>query len=214
MEIDCKSLNCTECCEKYWITLLPEDAKNMASELKISEEEFLKNYCTIFIQLFPAEFSKNKLKISTDFLPKQIADALKTQLNELPNFVLVLPTLALKKDEFCIFLENQLCKVHKSKPAQCKFFPFISYEKNPDFTKIYPFCKTLHVKTFYEIDAHGEEHYKEIFNYFESVKKEGFLKHWKTLPDKGVVVCKGITLGELSADEILKMISPIELISE
>lgn len=210
MEIDCKSLNCTECCEKYWITLLPEEAKNMASELTISEGEFLKNYCTIFLQIFPTYFSKNELKIYNKFLPKQIADSLKNQLNYLPDFVLILPILALKKNELCTLLENGLCKAHNSKPAQCKFFPFLSYEKNPEFKKLYPFCKALHNTDFSEIDTHGKEHYRKLFNYFESVKKEGFLKQWKAIPEQGLVVCKGVKLGEISKDEILKMIAPLE----
>ena len=171
MEIDCKSLNCTTCCEKYWITLLPEEAKNMAQELTISEEDFIKTYCTLFLQIFPTHFSKN---------------------------------------ESCIMLENGLCKVHNSKPAQCKFFPFLSHEKNPDLKKLYPFCKALHTTDFSEIEVRGEEHYNKMFNYFESIKKEGFLKQWKVIPEQGIVISKGTSLGAISQTQFLKMIAPLE----
>ena len=210
MEIDCKSLNCTTCCEKYWITLLPEEAKNMAQELTISEEDFIKTYCTLFLQIFPTHFSKNELKIHNKFLPKEIADSLKSYLNYLPDFVLTLPILALKKNESCIMLENGLCKVHNSKPAQCKFFPFLSHEKNPDLKKLYPFCKALHTTDFSEIEVRGEEHYNKMFNYFESIKKEGFLKQWKVIPEQGIVISKGTSLGAISQTQFLKMIAPLE----
>lgn len=207
MEMGCKSLKCMECCKKYRITLLPEEAKAIAKMLRMRESDFLKKYCVLHLQLFPAQLSKDKLIIHGSALPKKTAKNIDSKLGYLPDFFLALPAIALKKGKTCIFLKKNLCKIHKAKPMQCKLFPFIALEENADLKKMYPFCKSLKEKKISKKSfLKCKKHYKSLSNYFEKVKKEGFLKQWKALPEKGIVVLKGTEIGAISRKEFLAAI--------
>jgi len=138
-EFNCE--RCGACCNRYWITILPEELKRGANMLKIPEKEFVEKYTSLFLQLFPASYKENTLEIFNEFISKWVSEKIKDHLGYLPNHFLILPILALKRNEdTCVFYDAEKgCLVHEAKPKQCDLFPFIALDGKTNFNEIYPY---------------------------------------------------------------------------
>ncbi|MFH1587176.1 MAG: YkgJ family cysteine cluster protein [Candidatus Diapherotrites archaeon] len=205
---------CGACCRRYWVTILPEELNRGANMLKIPEKEFVEKYTRLFLQIFPTDYRENSLEIFNEFLPKWASKKIENQLGYLPQHFLVLPTLVLKRNgNDCVFYSGENgCKIHGEKPKQCGLFPFISLDGKKDFENVYLFCPGLKKQANSKKGWKnlGDLHYNEIKDYFESVKKKGFLKMWNYLPEEGLILLKNKIVGEISQKEFLKSIEPFK----
>ena len=213
MQIDCLKFNCTTCCEKYRITVLPEEAEAEADFLGISLENFLEKYCVLCIQLFPFQVMSSKLFLLKKFLPKKIAKKLETLAGGF--CFLAMPGIAFRRPKnCCIFLKNGLCGIYGSRPKQCELFPFISLSGEKDFAKKYPFCKALSSAEFDEsFLQESSKHYLKVSMHFNEIEKNGFESFWKSFPKKGIVLFKENFLANISKKEffgILKKLGKTE----
>ncbi len=138
-------MRCLECCKKYWIVLLPEKAKEISSALGQEFDEFIENHTNLYIQLFPAYHKKDAFTVPSTLVPKKVFDSLKEVLPFIPDFFLVLPSVALKRDNACEMLDplKKTCKVYDLRPTQCRLFPFVSLADSTNLSKDYPFCAGL-----------------------------------------------------------------------
>jgi len=208
----CKS--CGECCKRYSITVLPEEAKAEAELLGIAPEEFISNYCRLYLELFPMNPKENSLVLPQESLPRRIAEGIESMLGKpVEEHYLVLPMIAFRKNEYCVFFdaETKKCGIHSAKPAQCKLFPFISIKPNPDFKIMYPFCAGLREMAETKGNgAYGMEHYAAVRAYFEGVKENGFSHYWPSLPEGGVALLEGKTVCEISKGEFAQAIGALE----
>ncbi len=203
---------CGSCCSRYWITLLPEDAKRIAAFLHTDSREFIRRHAQLYLRLFPAAYAQNQLVVSSAMLPKRLSSRIESAISHLPEHFLALPMLAFKRKEPCTFYsQKQCCLIHPVKPAQCSAFPFISMDANPDFSKTYPFCKALKVfsgKVPKAAIETGRLHYSEISRYFNAVRLKGFSSLWTALPKKGIVSCRQNQIGKISLDEFKSAVAP------
>ncbi|MFH0714327.1 MAG: YkgJ family cysteine cluster protein [Candidatus Diapherotrites archaeon] len=190
--------NCGNCCKEYWITLLPREAEAMAESKNISQEDFLEQYCTVFLQLFPFDASPNELAIAK----KEMHPFLQEQLSKHSSAerFLLLPSIALKrsKEGVCIFRdsENRKCLVHEARPEQCKLFPLIGRKEDLNLAEFYPFCAPLKERHYTPDLENSAAQLKEVQEYFEQVKREGFEKAWEFLPSKKIWLFKEALLLE------------------
>jgi len=204
-----KCARCAKCCQTYWITLLPEEAKGLSKFLKVSSEKFLKEDCVLFLQAFPMQkrdFS-NPLVISRKKFSGKIGARLSRKSSA--NFFLCLPSIALRREKKnCIMLSKRLdCKVHSKRPGQCRLFPLISLDSKTGLKKAYSFCKGL--KGIESIDLRENlKHYRKVKAYFEGVKKKGFQKAWKQFPGKGVLLLGKEKICGISQKEFFRLFGP------
>lgn len=202
-QFECKS--CGECCRRYSITVLPEEAKVEAEFLGVSLEEFLAKHCQLYLELFPMNPKENSLVVAQELLPKRIIEGIEAMLGKpCEEHYLVLPMIAFKKQEYCTFFDSQnhKCAIHTTKPMQCKLFPFISIKPSPDFKEMYPFCAGLQeMPEAKGTGSYGMEHYEAVKNYFEGIKENGFSHYWPALPESGVALLEGKMICGISCAE-------------
>ena len=204
---------CLACCQKYWITVLPQEASQEAEFLNLPLKTFINDYCQLYLQLFPAGAGQKGLTIPASFVPQRIKEELEQKGFALTNNFMVLPWLAFKRiKDNCIFLETQtaLCIIHPVRPKQCALFPFISLKENEkDFQKLYPFCVGL--KTgFMDTKKERAEQLERVKAYFAKVKEKGFTQVWPLLPQKGKLFFKDELVTDLTQEEFLQLIKPFQ----
>ncbi len=206
MQLNCQSLGCQKCCETYWITLLPHEAKTLAKSQNLSLSQFLQKKCLLDLQLFPSETSQG-LSFPTNRLNQKTQDRILEYFGFLPQNMLGLPGVALKRKPAgqCTFLaKNGLCNVYDHRPNQCRLFPFISYEKQL-LHETYRFCAFLQAEkpktNPFENDQ--REQAKTVAAYFNQIEKNGLRAVWSDLPAKGNLRLGGTVIGKLSKKELL-----------
>lgn len=208
-----KCLSCTQCCKRYNISILPEEAERIAKGLGISLKEFFETYADLFIQLFPSSFKKEKLVVSINSFPKELQ---KNLIEANSSHFLILPGIILKRNEdACIFLKDNLCSIHEIKPEPCNLFPFISWNPETDLRKSYKFCAGLQaskeqVTMQQKHTLAHEKHYSNVKQNFEQIKRQGFKKVFSTLPSSGKLLIKDKFVSNISKkefEEIIKLIS-------
>jgi len=206
MDFNCAK--CGECCKRYFIQIMPEDAEKISKFMGISLEEFISDYTQLFLQFFIGDFKSTGLVVPSAFIPKKFIEPINSIVSGTPKEVMVLPTLAFKRNEkTCVFLNNlNQCKIYPVRPEQCKTFPFISINKNEiDFLELYPFCKGLELSDAKKHKNLAEPHFKKTNDYFNKVKKKGFSSQWKILPKKELAVLETKTLSEINRKEFLEL---------
>ncbi len=213
MQINCQSLGCMECCKRYWITVLPAEAKKIADVKKERFPAFLEKRCLLQVQLYPAEKKReNPLMISSNRVPKKFRKKIEKELNGFPPFFLALPTLVFKRfpNGSCEFLnqKNGLCTIYESRPEQCRLFPFIPWNNKPLYS-LYPFCAFLQEKKpMGRYSNYGKKHYQKVAAYFRQVEKNGFRSVWKTVPASGILRLDQKTLGTISQKQFFSLLNP------
>lgn len=194
-------LKCGECCRRYWITLLPEEAKRIAKALKVSEKDFLEKHCVLLVKVFPKSVP-GLLTFPAAFFPKKIYRAVEKKLGFSPRSFFVQPQVALKrKRKECPFLlsENE-CKIYSSRPKVCGIFPFIVL---PGYRESYPFCRLYKLQKPEKADIkESRRYFKEVQKYFKSVDRKGFAKVWKSPPKSGFLFLNEEKISGISLDEI------------
>lgn len=188
MKAKFKCARCAECCKRYWITILPEEARAIAELLGISVKKFLENHCMLFLQAFPAspDFS-NPLVKGISKCPSGLRKKLEKKTSA--DYFLCLPGIALKRDGLeCSMLSKGFeCKIHSRRPGQCRLFPLISMNSNADLKKAYSFCKGL--EGFEKpLSAESKRHYRKVKAYFEKLKLKKFKALWPAIPSGGILV--------------------------
>ena len=210
MDFECGK--CSQCCQKYWITVLPEEARAQAKALNLSPQAFIERHCQLFLQIFPGANGVEALTLSRALMPKKFVRALEEKGLALPEKVLVLPQLAFKRDQGkCSLLgEDSLCIIYRQKPEQCHLFPFLSLKKKEnDFKKLYPFCPAL--KNFegkMDFSEREQAHLQRVKDYFKSVKEKGFTQAWPFLPLQGKLCFRDELVADLTLEDFLKAIAP------
>ncbi len=207
MKIDCIGVNCSECCQRYWITLLPAEAKRIASALKLPITEFIEKKCILIAHIYPAQKPK-PLTISTQSLPAKLLAFAKKEIPQLPEQFLVLPSIALKRNAKgnCSLLKKGRCKVYDVAPEVCRLFPFISIGKFP-LRNAYPFCLGLRQPGFEKAKGGLDSKQKKRVNkYFDTVKKKPFTSVWKALPKTAVILLDGEKELKISKKDFIKML--------
>ena len=211
MKIDCIKLNCNECCSRYWITLLPAEARKIAKYLSLTEKEFIENNCVLLAQLYTRSEKADNLTVSRQQLPQKVAKAVEEELGFLPPYFLALPSLALKRAKGeCVFLSKGRCRIYSTAPAICKLFPFIAISSRP-LKQLYPFCAALQ-KQPNLADAKGELDKKQkrrVNKYFDYVEENGFSSCWKHLPAKGIVLLEGEKELQVSKKEVMQLLESL-----
>ncbi|MAG22035.1 MAG: hypothetical protein CL943_01855 [Candidatus Diapherotrites archaeon] len=208
MKLDCIGLSCSECCQRYWITLLPKEARRMAKALGISEKEFIQKKCVLIVHFYSTKTRKG-LTVNTELLPSSVAKFVEKEF-VMPPYFLVLPSLALKRDRngHCTLLKKGKCVVHEVAPIVCSLFPFVALSKRT-LPEIYPFCVALQQKEFEKINGTVDQKQKERVNkYFAQIEKNGFSSQWTYLPSKGLVLLEGKLEFQISRKEFLQLIAP------
>jgi Fe-S-cluster containining protein len=210
-------LDCGECCKRYWITVLPEEANKLAKLLNISRKVFLAEYCELHIKLFPKSV-QGTLTFSSSFFPQRIFDLVKKESAVVSESFFVVPQIVLRREQktvfrfgertkkesrnACVLLEPEnACGVYSARPSPCKLFPFIAV---PGFHEQYPFCE-LFQKSFKDFSIESRIYYKKIQNYFKEINDKGFSGFWRTPPQKGLVFLQDTLLGEISLKELEEM---------
>ncbi len=208
MKIGCFSFKCSECCKRYWITLLPYEAKRIAEKLSLPLDEFIEKKCVLVAFLYARKSSGEKLSISSNRLPAKIASFAEQEFGTVPNAFLLLPVLALNRNSkgWCSMLKRGRCEVHNVAPVICQLFPSIAVSKRT-LRKVYPFCAALKQEKFdHSLGLLDEKQKLRIDKYFEQVKKKGFLKIWKTLPSKAIVLVEGKKELAVSKKQFLELL--------
>ncbi len=210
-EFSCKC--CGECCQRYWIMLLPVEATAIAKHLKLTLKDFVSEYCSLFLEFFPSSGNTEAMFINSSILPLNIFNSMQELITVVPNHLLVLPSVALKRNEKnCVFYEpkESKCMIHDVKPLPCKLFPFLSLEeelKSKNFPEIYPFCEGL--KSCFGVNKNMfKNYYPLVENYFMETKKSGFRKIWKHYPSKGIATYKGVELCKITEKDFFEAIAP------
>jgi Fe-S-cluster containining protein len=211
-------LSCGECCKKYWITILPEEATKISKVLKVSKKDFLINNCLLNVKLFPKS-THGVLTFPSTFFPKKIYELLEKKVDNISGSYFIVPQIVLRKEQkpvtnfsnnkvlqeernACIFLNpNNSCEIYHARPQPCKLFPFIAV---PGYRDQYPFCE-LFKKTFKDYSRESRTYYKKVQDYFKKVDKTSFSSIWKNPPKTGLLYLQDIFLGEISLKELEEM---------
>ncbi len=190
-------LSCGECCKRYWITVLPDEAKRIAKKLKISEKKFLEEECTLLVKAYPKS-TFGLLTYPVAFLPARVHNLLKKISNSQAYFII--PQVVLRRQEnICTFLDDEnKCVAYSVRPEPCKLFPFIVVE---GYREAYPFCE-LFKKTHKKNPGPSRSYSKKLKKYFSLVSKKGFQKVWKNPPKKGLLYHSEQKIGEITLQEI------------
>lgn len=211
MQINCAAYGCMECCKRYWISVLPSEAKKIAVSLHKDLPTFLQSHCLLQVQLYPTDKRvDNPLVIPSSQIPASFLSKIKEELRYLPPFFLALPTVVFKREKngSCEFLnqQNGLCTIYENRPEQCRLFPFIPWNNKP-LQSLYPFCAFLQDKKPQGRYANnGKAHFKKVEHYFRSVERNGFFLVWKTIPLAGILRLDIKLLGEISTDEFIGLV--------
>jgi Fe-S-cluster containining protein len=197
-------LSCGECCKRYSITLLPEEATIIAKKLKLSKKKFLENYCELFVKVYP-KTTPGILTFPTTFFPKKIGELLSRELTSVPGGFFVLPQIALKRKEgVCRYLnKDNTCQIYNERPFPCELFPFMVV---PGYEEQYPFCE-LFKKSNKTLPNKSKQYSKKIKIYFKQMDEKGFTKVWKSTPKKGKFFLNELLLGEITIKQLEKMMS-------
>lgn len=195
-------LSCGECCRRYWITVLPSEAKPLAKGLGMGEKSFLEKNCLLFVKFFPKS-TPGVLTVPTAFLPKKVFDLLKKEMGAVPGSFFVVPQVVLRREgkECSLLGKKNACKVYKARPVPCKLFPFIAV---PGYKEQYPFCP-LFRKTSKDLSSQSDVYFRKIQKYFKAVNDKGFSGKtgvWKNSPVKGIMLLNEKQLGEISLEEL------------
>lgn len=211
MRLDCLKLNCSECCKRYWIPLLPAEASRIAEMLGVKEKEFIKRRCVAVAALYRCVENNNGLSLNSEMLPKRAADFAGHEFGFVPQRFLVLPYLALdrKKDGECVFLKKGKCGIHGSAPEACALFPTISESARP-LKELYPFCAAMQQKGLEEKTGGLDKRQRaKTKAYFKAVEKKGFIAQYPALPSKFLILFEGEKELGATKKEFLQAIQPI-----
>lgn len=200
---------CGECCKRYTISTLPHELERQAKFFSLSDEKFVGIYTRLMVQLVPFSSGEHALSLHTNMLPKRVWKKLQTMGFD-QDHVMILPMLAFKKQEYCIFFNPQTfgCTMHLVKPMQCSLFPFVSANPHEDYSKAYDFCElskisspTSKTKEIQSFQTHA------MRAYFDEVAKQGMSKTWKALPASGDIIYKNQVIGTISLKALEKWLS-------
>jgi Fe-S-cluster containining protein len=213
-------LACGECCKRYWITVLPEEATKIARVLNKPKKDFLENDCILQVKLFPKS-TPGVLTFPSTFFPKRIFELLKKNGAGNQQSFFVVPQVVLKREEktvfnfiekrtktekrnACLFLSPEnMCAIYEARPEPCKLFPFIAM---PGLREQYPFC-ALFQQTNKNLSVESKIYYQKIQTYFRKIDNFGFDFVWRSPPKKGVLFLNETQIGEIALDE-LKLMMP------
>ncbi len=207
----CIETKCSECCKRYWITVLPAEAKAIAAKLGLGEAQFIKQKCALVAHLYARKEKKDRLTVSSQMLPKKAVLFFEKNFGALPSFFLVLPCIALKRNAKgeCVFLKGGRCTIHGFLPAICRLFPFISLSEKP-LRELYPFCAALQEKEFEQATGSlNEKQRKKVNAYFNAVEKNGFLSQWKALPGNALFLFEGEKELKATKKQFMQFIQPL-----
>jgi Fe-S-cluster containining protein len=211
-------LACGECCKRYWITVLPNEANNISKKLNKPRKDFLENDCVLNVKLYPKS-TPGVLTHSSSFFPKRVFDLLKKEVKDVPESFFVVPQVVLKREEkivfnfvsdkvkqekrnACTFLQPEnACDIYDMRPGPCRLFPFIALE---GYREQYPFCE-LYQKTSKDYAIESKIYYSKIQDYFKEVDEKGFESFWRTPPKKGVLFFQEKQIGEIFLEELNEM---------
>lgn len=191
---------CLQCCQRYFITLLPKEAAAQAKHLKLSPSKFFDLHTTLFLQVIPSKKTNHPFVWARDEVP------FANQLPSLPDFdfVFLIPGIALKREgPACTFLDipNKSCTIHPVRPGQCSLFPLISRSKNFVTKDDYPFCVGLQSSQESPINrAANDKHYGHVKRHLDLIQSTGFDSVWPQKPDHGIVVLEEKVIAELDVD--------------
>ena len=203
-------LACAECCKRYSITVLPEEAKKVSKLLGKKEKDFLENDCVISVKLFPKSV-QGVLTYPTTFFPKRVYSMLEHELGRgnVPGSFFVVPQVVLKRipedgRNICSFLggENK-CEIYPARPEPCRLFPFIAM---PGIREQYPFCP-VYQRTYRELSKESRTYYKKVKQYFRKVHSKGFSALWKNPSHSGPIFLSDRQIGEVSLEELETMMT-------
>jgi len=206
---------CGECCKRYYIISLPKEVEAQARFKKLGREEFIQNHMQLFLQLFPSEYNKEKIMVSSSLIPKKILEKIEGHLGKIPDFFIALPMLVFKRREngACTFYDekNSGCTIYGVRPAECRMFPFISDKKTEDYASLYPFCEGLkHTSSDRSYVDLSFIHFNEVSRYFSEVQEKGFSKIWGTWPKEGVCLFTDKLVGPINEKEFFEAIEPFK----
>ena len=211
-------LSCGECCKRYWITVLPQEAKKIALLQNKPLKEFLENDCVLNVKFF-VKSTPGVLTYPSAFLPKSIFNILKKEMGVVPESFFIVPQVVLKREEktvfnfiekktkneirrACIYLmAENACEIYPARPGPCKLFPFIAM---PDFREQYPFCG-LYQSTSKDLSIESKIYYKLVQDYFKSIDDTGFTQVWRNPPKTGFIFLGEKQIGEISLRELTQM---------
>ena len=197
-------LACGECCKRYSITVLPEEAKIIAKKLKISQKKFLEENCELFVKIYPKS-TPGILTYSTAFFPKRIGESLSYNLTYLPPSFFVLPQIVLRREAgICRYLnKDNTCKIYKERPMPCHLFPFMVV---PGYEENYPFCE-LFRKTHKNYKIKSRSYEKKMKEYFKNVDEKGFSVFWKNPPKRGKLFLNDLLISGITIKQLEKIMS-------
>ena len=211
-------LACGECCKRYWITLLPNEANKISKVIKSTRTNFLENNCVLHVKLFPKS-TPGVLTFPSAFLPARIYKLIEKEFPAVPESFFIVPQVVLKREEkntfnfkeaktkkenrnACMFIDAvNACSIYEARPEPCKLFPFIAVA---GFREQYPFCD-LFQKTFKDYSIESRIYYKKVQEYFKEVNDKTFTKLWRTPPAKGIFYLQDKFLGEITLEELEQM---------
>lgn len=190
---------CLQCCQRYFITLLPQEAFAQAKFLKMPLPSFLHQYATLLVQVIPSKETSHPFVFARNELPFE------TQLPKNPDFdfVFLIPGIALqRKGTACTFLdtEKKSCNIHPVRPGQCALFPLISRSKSFVTKSDYPFCVGLQTADGIINQADNEKQYSRVKKHLDLIQSEGFDSVWNQKPNKGVIILEEKVISELDVE--------------
>ena len=81
---------CGECCKRYYIISLPHEVEAQARLKNLTVNEFIEKHMQLFLQLFPTEYQKEKIMVSSSLIPKKILEKIEGHLGKVPDFFIAL----------------------------------------------------------------------------------------------------------------------------
>ncbi len=216
---------CGECCKRYFIVSTPRELQEQVKFRGMELREFLDTHCQLFLQIFPFEQAPQKEsqegqaekpKVHKNLLPSRIAKLVEQATGTLAEYFIVLPMICFQraKDGACTFYTQDGsgaggCSIYSARPMECRLFPFISMEKDADYSKLYPFCHGLKFKdeklNYTDISF---VHFKQTADYFSQMMEKGFCELWKMWPGNGVLLYRDKKIGEITEQEFFQAIAP------
>ncbi|MFA6065394.1 MAG: YkgJ family cysteine cluster protein [archaeon] len=208
-------LACGECCKRYCITVLPEEANKISKSLGKTRKDFLENDCVLNVKLF-LKTTPGVLTYPSTFFPKRIFDLLKKEIGSVGESYFIVPQVVLKREEkktfkfkdkksiietrnACKFIrpENN-CDIYEARPAPCRLFPFIAM---PGLREQYPFCE-LFQKTYKDLSIESKIYYSKVQDYFKEIDNKSFTSFWRTPPTSGAIFLQDKEIGTISLEEL------------
>ncbi len=208
-------LACGECCKRYHITVLPDEANKISKLLNKTKKDFLENDCALNVKLFP-KTTPGVLTYPSTFFPKRIFDLVKKEVGIVGESYFIVPQVVLKREEkktfkfkdkksiietrnACKFIrpENN-CNIYEARPSPCRLFPFIAM---PGLREQYPFCE-LFQKTYKDLSIESKIYYSKVQDYFKEIDKKGFSSFWRTPPAVGSLFLQDKEIGNISLEEL------------